>query len=209
MESSTNQVRTVNDEHSGNSETVSTWEIIKEIGVNERHFNNLEIEYRKLASIWLLASFAGMGFVLKENLQMIIPPEIALIGIGLAGSIGIVLIWIVDLLVYHRLLDAWFIKGQQFEEMHQELPQIRQEMIANQKDGDVTIRLRWFYTLLMAAPVVFTAPVFISWCWKCYGFYYGILAVGILLLYIIIAGIIILEKTPIRIKKVIDKDKRN
>ncbi len=45
--------------------------ILKGLGNAERHFNDLETEYRKVASIWLLARFAGMGFILKAN-----PPNV-------------------------------------------------------------------------------------------------------------------------------------
>lgn len=173
------------------------WDILKEIGVNERHFNNLEIEYRKLASVWLLASFGGIGFLLKENLKMVIPLEVAMIGIGMAGSIGNILIWIVDLLVYHRLLDACFDERKRFEELHPEMPQTRQHMMNYQKGGHVTTSLRWFYVLLVAAPVVFSAPFFIIWCFCGHGILLGILATSIIMLYIITMSIIILNKTSL------------
>ena len=50
-----------------NLDTNTAWDVLKELGESERHFNNLETEYRKLASIWLLAGFAGIGFVLKSD----------------------------------------------------------------------------------------------------------------------------------------------
>ena len=75
--------------HNGRMDLALAWDVLKELGNSERHFNNLEAEYRKLASIWLLAGFAGMGFILKENPQMAVPREIALVAIGLAASIGI------------------------------------------------------------------------------------------------------------------------
>jgi len=146
------------------------WDVLKELGNSERHFNNLEAEYRKLASIWLLAGFAGMGFILKENPQMAVPREVALVAIGLAASIGIFLLWIVDLLVYHQLLDACFTQAKQIERNHKELPQVRSSMEHTQGGGKVvTTRLRWFYMLLTAAPVVFSAPLFVLWCQKEYG----------------------------------------
>jgi hypothetical protein len=146
------------------------WDILKELGNSERHFNNLEAEYRKLASIWLLAGFAGMGFILKESPQMAVPREIALFAIGLATSIGIFLLWIVDLLVYHQLLDACFTQAKAIERANPELPQVRWSMEHTQGRGKlVTTRLRWFYILLTAAPVIFSAPLFVIWCAKQYG----------------------------------------
>jgi hypothetical protein len=156
--------------HNGRMNLALAWDVLKELGNSERHFNNLEAEYRKLASIWLLAGFAGMGFILKENPQMAVPREIALVAIGVAASIGIFLLWIVDLLVYHQLLDACFTQAKEIEKTHKELPQVRSSMEHTQGGGKVvTTRLRWFYILLTAAPVVFSAPLFVLWCQKEYG----------------------------------------
>jgi hypothetical protein len=142
------------------------WDVLKELGASERHFNTLEAEYRKLASIWLLAAFAGMGFILKENPRLAVPAEIALVAIGLAASVGIFLLWIVDLLVYHQLLDACFTQAKEIEKKYpSQLPQVRSGMEHTQGSGKlVTTKLRWFYILLTAAPVVFSAPLFVFWC---------------------------------------------
>lgn len=43
------------------------YEIIKEIGQQERHFNTLNVTYKTLASTWLLAVFGGIGFVLTHS----------------------------------------------------------------------------------------------------------------------------------------------
>jgi hypothetical protein len=154
----------------GKMDLALAWDVLKELGASERHFNNLEAEYRKLASIWLLAAFAGMGFILKENSQMAFPREIALMAIGLAASIGIFLLWIVDLLVYHQLLDACFMQAKEIEKTYKELPHVRSSMEQTQGSGKiVTTKLRWFYILLTAAPVVFSAPLFVWWCQKEYG----------------------------------------
>jgi hypothetical protein len=152
----------------GLTDLALAWEVLKELGVTERHFNQLEAEYRKLASIWLLAAFAGMGFVLKENLHLAVPAEIALVAIGLAASVGIFLLWIVDLLVYHQLLDACFTKAKEIEKKYrQQLPQVRAGMEHTQSGGKVvTTKLRWFYILLTSAPVVFSVPLFVLWCQK-------------------------------------------
>jgi hypothetical protein len=38
----------------------------------------------------------------------------------------------------------------------------------------VTTRLRWFYILLTAAPMIFSAPLFVLWCQKEYGWGAGV-----------------------------------
>jgi hypothetical protein len=45
----------------------NVWHFVTEIGLNERHFNQLQSSYRTLASQWLLAAFAGIGFVISSN----------------------------------------------------------------------------------------------------------------------------------------------
>jgi len=42
-------------------------EIYNHIGEEERHFNGLELEYRKLASHWLLVSLGAIGYVLSKQ----------------------------------------------------------------------------------------------------------------------------------------------
>jgi hypothetical protein len=174
------------------------WDILKELGASERHFNNLEAEYRKLASIWLLAGFAGMGFILKENPQMAVPREIALLAIGLATSLGIFLLWIVDLLVYHQLLDACFLQAKEIEKKYKHaLPQVRSSMETTQGGGKVvTARLRWFYILLTAAPVVFSAPLFVLWCQKQYGMTAALTAGAMAMAYVAGTGAIIWTNVP-------------
>lgn len=65
----------------------------------ERHFNTVQSGYRTLASTWLLAAFAAIGFVLSTKLTLLVPRELVIAGIGMAASIGIYLLWIIDLLV--------------------------------------------------------------------------------------------------------------
>ena len=132
----------------GNEDNYQPWEYLKEIGESERHFNNIQAKYRLLASTWLLASFAGIGFVLR----FIDPPDkdlfICLVSSG--GSIGVLLIWLVDILGYHRLLAAYFLEGLRIELENQNLPQIRWLMM---ELGTVGPKVRIFYFVCTLAPV--------------------------------------------------------
>lgn len=77
------------------------WSLVTELGLQERHFNDLESRYRALASTWLLAAFFGMGFVIsQETLTLPFDRLLVVAGIGLAGTVGIALLWNLDLLVY-------------------------------------------------------------------------------------------------------------
>jgi hypothetical protein len=99
-----------------------------ELGVIERHFNNLQSNYRALASTWLLAALAGIGFVISKELTLRIPAELIIGAIGIAAGIGVYLLWVLDLLVYQRLLDAAYIEARNLETNHLWLPQVRNNM---------------------------------------------------------------------------------
>ena len=173
------------------------WDVLKELTASERHFNNLETEYRKLASIWLLAGFAGMGFVLKEETQMAPAREIAIMAIGMATSIGIFLLWIVDLLVYHRLLHACFEQAKKIETLYPELPNVRSAMEMTQSGGKVvTTRLRWFYILLTAAPVIFPVPLIVDWGQRKHGSGFAVVIIAAVILYVIATTLLIWRISP-------------
>jgi hypothetical protein len=112
-------------------ETVDTalfekvWKLYVELNEREQHFNDLQNRYRTLASTWLLATFAGIGFALSSTLAVSFPTDILVAGIAVAGALGIVLIWILDVLVYHQLLLAGYSVGNQLEEIYSWLPPIR------------------------------------------------------------------------------------
>lgn len=116
------------------------------ISEEERHFNTLELEYRKLASQWLLVSLGAIGFVITK--QEIVPVNIwvLVIGICFAASIGIMVLWLLDLKVYHELLNSVFFEGLKLEKKHPHyFPQIRKNMIESQQGGNTTKRVILFY----------------------------------------------------------------
>lgn len=86
-------------------------ELYNHIGEEERHFNTLELEYRKLASQWLLVSLGAIGFVLTKQELMPLNVWALVIAICIAASVGIFVLWLLDLKVYHELLHAAFVEG--------------------------------------------------------------------------------------------------
>lgn len=123
------------------------WKITQELGANERHFNQLQHQYRVMASGWMLAVFAGVQFVLSNWGKLPFPSEFILTLIGLAGAIGITQLWNLDLRVYHQLLEACFVQGLKLEEQHRWLPKTRTSMLQTQpsKGKGVLARVVWFY----------------------------------------------------------------
>jgi len=73
---------------SNDPENHSAWSYLKELGVGERHFNEVESKYRALASTWLPAAFEGMGFIATSN-NLPVPKETVVFAISVAGTVGI------------------------------------------------------------------------------------------------------------------------
>ncbi|TAL25600.1 MAG: hypothetical protein EPO01_03480 [Aquabacterium sp.] len=139
-------------------------QILDKLTSSEEHFDTMKSTCKSLASTWLLATFAGMGFALTQKFEFAIATELITFGISVAGAIGIFLIWVLDLLVYHRLLDASFIEALKLEQRFAQLPQVRHGMIAALPDGQTPHHEQWFYVGCLVAPVVFSGPLFIRWC---------------------------------------------
>jgi len=129
--------------------------IYNHIGEEERHFNGLELEYRKLASHWLLATLGAIGFLLSKKEDVSINIWILVIGICVAAFVGILVIWFLDMKVYHELLHAAFREGVRLErEFPQLLPQIRNNMVQSQMGGDIVKRVMLYYFFSIVLLVV-------------------------------------------------------
>lgn len=121
------------------------WDMYKSLTEQCAHFNSLESTYRSLTSTWLLATFGGIGFVLQEqaSLKLYVPYLIA--AIAFAGAAGVLLLWLLDLGVYHKLLSSAFSEQLRLEKQNPWLPQVAHKMMETQKGIGVVPRVVWFY----------------------------------------------------------------
>jgi hypothetical protein len=126
------------------------WQIMHETYESERHFNDLVTKYRLLASQWLLAAFAGIGFIMTTDPNLDFDKLWLVTGICYISAIGIWQLWRMDLLVYHRLLSACFSAGVDMENHHEFLPGIKNRMLNTVPEKDVTHVLFYFYFLSIA-----------------------------------------------------------
>lgn len=130
--------------------------IYAEIGAYERHFNAIQSIYRGMASTWLVAAFTAIGFVLfKEDKPSVIvfSPELIIAYIALFACIGMLMVWNLDVKVYHRLLVACFSTGKKYEDSNF-LPKIRTAMDLNKEsigNGLVVFYLFGILSLLIIA----------------------------------------------------------
>lgn len=91
-------------------------EIYKEFGIYERHFNQIQNVFKGLASTWFLAGFTGIGYIFSTEFNSIpFDPNFASSLICLVISTGILLFWMMDVLIYHKLLRATLETGEYFE----------------------------------------------------------------------------------------------
>lgn len=175
-------------------ETEKVWEVICELRKAEEHFNGIKAQCRTLASTWLLAAFGAMGFLLTQTLSVKIPTEVIVLAVAFAASAGMLLLWMLDLLVYHRLLDASFTEARKLEEQYPDLPQVRGNMIASQSGGQTPNLLAWYYIGIISAPVLFAGALFSCWCLK-FGSLFAILAAAVLALYVILTALLVRNKS--------------
>jgi hypothetical protein len=136
------------------TERARLWEQYRSLAEGERHFNEIENGYRLLTSTWLLAYLGAAGYLLTHaESESVFAPEVLVALLGVVCAAGVSLLWNIDLRVYHRLLDAFFVEGLQMEMRYEWLPQIRLKMVFSQydtyeiakPDGGVMRRIKLFY----------------------------------------------------------------
>jgi MFS family permease len=148
------------------------WKIVQECGEEERHFNTLQSVYRGVASSWLLATFGAVGFLLFNKDGNVAHPWMAG-AICILGSLGISLLWMLDLHIYHRLLVAAFHQGRALEDQFPWLPQIRTLMKSSTKKG-VRKRMAWYYFFTTLGPAAVGIGLFYTYGYSCSAIVFGI-----------------------------------
>jgi hypothetical protein len=169
------------------SEVERAWKMIGDLSASEQHFNDIKAQCRTLASTWLLAAFGAMGFLLTNELAVALPTEVVVLAVGFAASTGLTLLWVLDLLVYHRLLDASFVEALKIEEKYPQLPQVRLNMKRSQPSGQTTNFQVWFYIVAINAPLLFGGLLFSYWCLQ-FGIALGVAALASLSILIFSVG---------------------
>jgi hypothetical protein len=132
------------------------------------HFNDLQTQYRKLASTWLLAAFAACGYVLKSARELPFDEWYFVFGICMAASAGLAILWILDLEVYQKLLGAFFAQGVYLELTYYEwLCPFRINIMRSQRTGEVRSKVQYFYFFSIT---VLQLLAIIALCnWKIFG----------------------------------------
>lgn len=138
------------------------FEMLKLITGAEHHFNNLTFNIRALASTWLLATFAGIGWILKDwedtgSVQIVDKPDL-IIALCIGSSIGIFVLWIMDLKVYQELLNVWFDAREMYED-DIKYPAIRKNMKDLFETGRAVYLIKFYYLVTCTAPLLIAAYI--------------------------------------------------
>ncbi len=135
------------------------WEIIKTITDAEHHFNNLCFKIRTLASTWLLATFAGVGFLITKTIDPELKAENLMVLLCWIGSLGVLVLWILDLQIYQKILNAWFEARGPIEDRNPNFPQIQAAIKKTQPGQSASNLIKVFYLCLFCAPLLFACYV--------------------------------------------------
>ncbi|HUP21271.1 MAG TPA: hypothetical protein VM778_15140, partial [Gemmatimonadota bacterium] len=85
------------------------------------------------------------------------------VAIAIAGAIGITLLWVVDVLVYHELLIAAYIVGKRLERLYPWLPPIRSNFSFLTRGPAVRWYVAAFYLAGIAVVCLLGAGISLFW----------------------------------------------
>lgn len=118
---------------------------------SERHFNEIQSGIRNHAATWMLAAFAAIALLLKmdKDVQWLVSPAVLVGVICFMATLGLLVLWINDQLVYQRLLDSSFIIALKKEFDNPGLPPIRSMMMFSAEGKGMSRWMTFFYTIPM------------------------------------------------------------
>jgi hypothetical protein len=101
----------------------------------EERYNASAGAIRTLASAWLLASLGAIGWLFDSYVPQTWPLPLGLLVVVVMtlGVIGMLTLWVMDQLVFHRLLTSVFLVGLKMEHDDPEIPPIRSMMVKAQE----------------------------------------------------------------------------
>jgi len=137
-----------------------------EIGKMERHILSIQARCRLAASLWLWGSFAGMAYILAENLNLHISNELIFLGINTTALLGICILWALDLQIYHRQLVWVMSEGRFLESKYTWLPKLRKFRYALVCHSDSSPRMVWYYLIQALILLGFGAASLATWLYK-------------------------------------------
>jgi len=129
----------------------------------EERYNSSSAGIRALASAWLLASLGATGWLFSSYSHDTWPLPLGFLVVLLMtlSGVGMITLWVMDQLVFHRLLTSVFLVGLKIEKDDQEIPPIRSMMMKTQ-EGLGTHRWERFFYLAPVSVFILISVVMIA-----------------------------------------------
>lgn len=132
-----------------------------QLKLHKEHFSTMQNRYRALTSTWLLASFAGIGFLLSCYINLPFNVLIGVLILCLCGSFGITLIWVLDIVLYNKLWLMAVLELAKLEKEHSWLPKINTLTLAARNNKKYQTYQTYFYIGIITVFVLISTFIFI------------------------------------------------
>lgn len=101
----------------------------------EERYNSSSGGIRTLASAWLLGALGATGWLFSsyDSETWPLPLGLLVVVVMTLGSFGMITLWVMDHLVFHRLLTSVFLVGLKMEKDDHQIPPLRSMMMKTQE----------------------------------------------------------------------------
>lgn len=111
-----------------------------------KNYDNMQTVYRRIASTFLLATFAALGFIFSsEAINIKVNLNLATILTCFLSLIGISVIGLLDLIFQERIVVGFFVELIKLERTYKWLPQVHHNMIKHGSHHGSPLRKGIFY----------------------------------------------------------------
>lgn len=130
----------------------------------EERYNSSSDGVRGLASAWLLGSLGAIGWLFSSynHETWPLPLGFLLVVVTTLGCLGMITLWVMDQLVFHRLLTSVFLVGLKVEKDDGEIPPIRSMMMKTQEGLGTHRWERFFYLTPISIFILMSLVVIIG-----------------------------------------------
>ncbi|MBL7186561.1 MAG: hypothetical protein ISS70_09555 [Phycisphaerae bacterium] len=132
---------------------------------DEKHFNELQQKTRAIASTWILAGFGAIAYFIKTNTPVFeyFSTYTMINLVSLMVVVGLFVLWVLDQLVYQRLLNANFVAGLYKEYTDNRVAPIRIMMVIGSEYKGMA---RWYNLFYFIPMLTFTLFSSASWIFE-------------------------------------------
>ena len=132
----------------GYSQKTLNYGLYTKLNEFESHLETISTKYKQIALTWLLATFAGIGFLLSvQTAQLPVNHLVAVSLIAMIGLLGVTLLWHLDVNIYNLFWTAVFIEEIRMEKKLDFVCQTRSLMLLIDEDREKIFHHGLFYII--------------------------------------------------------------